>query len=614
MKKQRFLYQLANSVIRTLAASVVFVLFLHSIFSTSFVGRAVREDGGTYGRTMNIPDSPWKHLLVFVLVSLLCAVIGRICRRRQEGQGSGMVWLKHGRAGTVSAGQENHGGTGGRMEMEYGKGTSLYWLSLVLFGMGILWIALTQMRPGSDPAKVYAIALEWRAGDFSAFEEGNYLFCYPFQAGIVLFYYLLTFLYGTKSYIGPQVVNAAALAVIYLLLSLMARSFWKKERRLPVLVYVALMCWTPLFFFVTYVYGILPGMACSLGMVYLAVRYVETREYWYMVPAALCIGIATVLKMNCLIYLVAATCFMVYDMADTLLQNKENRDKWKKCISSAAFVALMWFSVWGCGRLSQAWVEHLSGYDMPEGEVMISWVVMGLQEAPKGPGDYNGYNGDVFARNNYDTKLATEQSFTDLRKIIKRMTENPLDEGVTFFARKTAYQWNDPTFISMERMRGRKSAVEIAAPVRSLIEGKGSVALSVWLNYVQTLVWSGILLYLFLNWNSRNLYELMGIVIFLGGYLFHMVWEASASYTIPYFAVIIPYAVKGFYDWAKTLGVAGGKRTAELRLDKKAAVCAVGVAAVLVLTFCFTRTNLFHRTIALNDGAEAVGQYYHQND
>lgn len=586
MKKQRFLYQLANSIIRALTASVIFVLFLHSIYSTSFVGRAMREDGSTYSTTMNIPDSPWKHLLVFVLVSVLCAVIGRIYRHRQEKCGGMKA-----RAGC-------------------GDGAALYWLSLVLFGAGILWIALTQMKPGSDPAKVYAIALEWRAGDFSAFEEGNYLFCYPFQAGIVLFYYLLTFLYGTGSYIGPQVVNAAALAVIYLLLSLMARSFWKKERGLPVLVYVAFMCWVPLFFFVTYVYGILPGMACSLGMVYLAVRYVETRKYRYMVPAALCIGIATVLKMNCLIYLVAVVCFMVYDVADTLLQSGVRREKWKKCLASAAFMALMWFSVWGCGRLTQAWVERLSGYDMPEGEVMVSWVVMGLQEAPKGPGDYNGYNGDVFSRNNYDTKLATEQSLADLRKIIKRMAENPLDEGVTFFARKTAYQWNDPTFISMERMRGRKSAVEIAAPVKSLIGGKGSVALAVWLNYVQTLVWSGVLLYLFLNWNSRNLYELMGIVIFLGGYLFHMVWEASASYTIPYFTVIIPYAVKGFYDWAKMLGRIDGKKKMGLRFDKRTGVCILGVAAVLVLVFCFTRTNLFHRTIALDDGVEAVRQYY----
>ena len=192
------------------------------------------------------------------------------------------------------------------------------------------------------------------------------------------------------------------------------------------------------------------------------------------------------------------------------------------------------------------------------------------------------------------------------------MWENPLDEGVTFFARKTAYQWNDPTFISTERMRGRKSAIEMAPPVRSLIEGKGSVALSVWLNYIQTLVFTGVLLYLFLNWKSRNLYELMGLVVFLGGYLFHMVWEASASYTIPYFTVMIPYAVKGFYDWAKVIVNLGERPREGIRMNRKAAVCAMGVAALLVLVFCFTRTNLFHRTIALDDGAEAITQYYHR--
>jgi len=583
MKKQQIIYQLANSTIRIPAAAAVFVLLLHSIYSTSFVGRVMREDGSTYGKTLNIPDSPWKHLLVFMLVVVTGVIICRICRK-----------------------YENRKETHGRQERKI-----LAALCLLLFCMGAAWVGLTQMKPGSDPAKVYAIALEWRSGDFSAFEEGNYLFCYPFQSGIVLFYYLLTFLFGTESYVGPQVVNALFLAVIYLLFSLMARLFWKDEGKLPVLIYVALMYWTPLFFFITYLYGILPGMACAVGAMYLAVRYLETRRRRYMALAALCIGIATVLKTNCLIYLVAVACFMVYDAVDALLQGGHGKERIKRCVMSVGFILLMALGVWGCSGMTERYVERLSGYGMPEGEVMISWAVMGLQEAPKGPGDYNGYNGDVFSRNNYDTELAARQSIADLRKIIRRMMENPLDEGATFFARKTAYQWNDPTFISMERMRGRKSAIEIPAPVQSLINGQGSVILSVWLNYVQTLVLAGMLLYLLLNWNSRSLYELMGVVVFLGGYLFHMVWEASASYTIPYFAIMIPYAVKGFTDFVRILEGVVERRRVDLKFDRKKALPVLAAVAALILVVCFTKTNLFHRTIALDDGPEAVRQYYH---
>lgn len=586
MKMAEVVNRVINFIIRCLLAVIVFVLFLHSIFSTSFIGQAVNEDGSVYGRTLNIPDSPWKHLVVFVLVTAVCVVVYRLYHRNHTGRGS--------RCPVLSRRQ------------------ILILLSCIFIGVGVLWIILTQLNPGSDPAKIYEIAMQWRVGDFSAFEEGNYLFVYPFQSGIVLFYYALSFLFGTKSYIGPQIVNVIALTIVYLLLTLLARIYWKTDRNLPLLVYPALMCWIPLFFYTTYIYGILPGMACAVGSIYLSARYLETRKYGYMIGSALCIGVATVLKMNCLIYLVAVACFMLYDALDTILS--EGWGSRKKWMASVAFVILMGFSVWGCNRMTEQFVEHLSGYDMPEGEPMISWVVMGLSDAPKGPGDYNGYIGDVYSGNHYDAELAAQQSVADLGRIIRRMKNAPIDEGFVFFARKTAYQWNDPTFISMERMQGRGSAIKMKAFIRSIIDGRGSVVLSVFLNYVQTLILTGILFYLILNRSSRNLYELMGAVVFLGGYLFHMFWEASASYTIPYFAIMIPYAVKGFRDWTGWLSHAIDERGINVQMNKKTAVYAVGIMVLLLLALRIGRSRTFLSTIAADDGQEAVMQYYHQNE
>lgn len=586
MKGAASVYRIINFIIRCLLAVIVFELFLHSIFSTSFIGRAVREDGSTYSRTLNIPDSPWKHLIVFALVTAAGVAVYRLyCKSHIRER--------------FSAHSERN---------------IMFFLTCLFIGLGVLWIVLTQMKPGSDPAKIYAIALQWRDGDFSAFEEGEYLFCYPFQSGIILFYYLLSFIFGTESYIGPQLVNVAALAVVYVLLTLLARFYWKEDRKIPMLVYLALICWLPLFFFITYIYGILPGMACAVGAVYLAARYMETRGYVYMIGSALCIGVATVLKMNCLIYLVAIACFMLYDALESILSRRREKNKRRQWAASVGFVILMCVSVWGCNRVTEQIVEHLSGYEMPEGEVMISWVVMGLSEAPKGPGDYNGYIGDVFSGNNYDTELATRQSIADLRKIAGRMWNDPIGEAIPFFARKTAYQWNDPTFISMERMRGRKSAIEMLPSVKSLIEGDGSVALSVIFNYVQTLILAGILLYLILNRNSRNLYELMTAVVFLGGYLFHMMWEAGASYTIPYFTIMIPYAVKGFCDWVRAVNRLIGRRGFKLQPNKRTAVCAAGIIVVVLTALRVGGSSLFHSTIALDDGQEAVMQYYHLSD
>lgn len=152
---------------------------------------------------------------------------------------------------------------------------------------------------------------------------------------------------------------------------------------------------------------------------------------------------------------------------------------------------------------------------------------------------------------------------------------------------------------------------------------------SLLLNDLQTLIWAGALLYVLLRWNSRNLYELMGAVVFLGGYLFHMIWESGASYTIPYFAALIPYAVCGMAEWVEFME----KRIAQLRGmahdregnapvreegpsargRKRKLLMAAAAAAFFLLVAAFTRTNLFDRTIALNDdlqGSDASDQFY----
>ena len=595
MAQNHVFHRIINGMIRIMLAGALFLLLLHSVFSTSFVGTLVLEDGSWQERTLNIADNPLRHLLLFVVFSTILFLVRKVWRRVHVRVTANIFWI----------------------------------FTVITLAAGTAYVLMTQLYPGSDPAKVYAIAMQWRQGDFSAFQEEGYLFCYPFQSGIVLFLYLLSFLFGEGNYVGPQLVNVICLAVIY---GLLAKLFplsgdveevgGGKEHGLQTAVYLSLFAWTPLAFYVTYLYGILPGMALSLGAVCFALRYLCTRQYRYITAASLCMGLATVIKMNCLIYLIAIACFLVYDAIDLLFLSKgEHRRKW---MASLLFIACMGLSVVVCGKVNDRLVERITGQELGEGEVMLSWIVMGLQEAPLGPGGYNGYISNVFTANHYDTEQVTEASLEDLRTIMTRMSENPLDEGLPFFARKTAFQWNDPTFICLDRTRGRKGAVTMPVWLKSLIYGRGSVYLSILLNYMQTLILLCALLYILFRWRSRNLYELMGAVVFLGGFLFHMFWESSASYTIPYFILLIPYAVCGMAEWMRYLEtvIEGIGKKENMAVEeqgngkKKAILCGAALAFVLLLT-AFTRTNLFDRTIALNDdlqGIDVSDQFYKRGD
>ncbi len=610
MNQKTVFYRLVNSFIRIMLAGALFLLLLHSLFGTGFVGKIILADGSEQERTLNIADSPLRHFFLFVFFSASLFLARRLWQalrdrdplRRMTGRGS-LIFR------------------------------GLIFLTLLA---GTAYVLATQLEPGSDPAKVYAIAMQWRQGDFSAFEEGGYLFRYPFQSGIILFFYLLSYPFGVGNYVALQLVNVVCLAVIYGLLAKLSVFFWPRKG-LQNVVYVGLLLWTPLAFYVTYLYGILPGMALSLGAVWFAARYLSERRYRYIALSSLCMGLATVIKMNCLIYLIAIACFLAYDFLDLMFLSKDahvsKESRRKKGMVSLLFILCLAGSVVVCTGGCNRMVERVTGQRLSEGIPMAAWVVMGMQEAPLGPGGYNGYISEVFTEAAYDAERTAEASKRELWAIAERMTKDPLSEGLPFLARKTAFQWNDPTFICLDRTRGRKAAVNIPAPLRSLIYGRGSVRLSLRLNDMQTLIWIGALLYVLLRWNRRNLYELTGAVIFLGGYLFHLFWESSASYTIPYFVLLIPYAVCGMEEWvefmerqiARLRGTecADGKRAPGQEEKCSEAPGQRGRAgkvltAVLTVVFCllfvaFTRTNLFDRTIALNDdlqGIDASDQYY----
>ena len=167
MKVQKYLYDIANSLIRILAALIVAGIYLQSLFSTSFIGVITLEDGSKLGTGLYVADKPWKHILILLVVVAAGLLLYRGYRYWRAKRPNG-VSVK----------------------------TAFYCLSMITLCMGVLLVVATQMAPVSDPNKIYRIALQWREQDFSSYAEGGYLFRYPFQAGIVLFYYLLSFVLG----------------------------------------------------------------------------------------------------------------------------------------------------------------------------------------------------------------------------------------------------------------------------------------------------------------------------------------------------------------------------------------------------------------------------------
>ncbi|MDD5872364.1 MAG: hypothetical protein PUD90_02710 [Clostridia bacterium] len=66
------------------------------------------------------------------------------------------------------------------------------------------------------------------------------------------------------------------------------------------------------------------------------------------------------------------------------------------------------------------------------------------------------------------------------------------------------------------------------------------------LDIFQTLVYAGTFAWLWYGRKNITFEQMILGICLIGGFLFHIVWEAKGQYTMVYFLLIIPYAVEGW--------------------------------------------------------------------
>jgi hypothetical protein len=151
-------------------------------------------------------------------------------------------------------------------------------------------------------------------------------------------------------------------------------------------------------------------------------------------------------------------------------------------------------------------------------------------------------------------------------------------EALRFWGTKIASQWNDPTFQCFWIYKDKRSEGNHIQWAQTIFSGNRRLVQL--LNYLQSVILGGTLLYLLCNWRKLDLPQLLLPIYFLGGFFFHLLWEAKAQYTFTYFAVLIPYAVLGFRSFAEEAAALKTARGGLGRARKLLCILAIMIALV----------------------------------
>ncbi len=299
---------------------------------------------------------------------------------------------------------------------------------------------------------------------------------------------------------------------------------------------VMLVFYFPYAFLVTNLYGDHIGYGFSMMAVYFCIKYLKYRETKNVVWMGICIALGICFKQNCMIILAGMVCILCVDVVH------QGRIQWKRLLWVVLFLA-------GVGilcSLPKQYISAVSGLELGEGNSKLAHIAMGLQDTGRAPGWCNDYNIDVFVENNYSKAATAEASLENIKASLNDFITHPL-KAWSFFHRKWALEWNNPTFECFNAQNLRISVVELSSLIKSTINdgGKVNILAIAWMDGWQTVLLFGMLLYLICA-KDADVKTLLPAICFIGAFLFWTFWEAKPRYVVPYFLFMIPYSFAGY--------------------------------------------------------------------
>lgn len=440
-------------------------------------------------------------------------------------------------------------------------------VSFVLYGiLLVLFVFHAEMAPIADQYWVQEAGRQMSCGEFTLFEKNQYMAYYPNQYGLAYLWYCI-FKLTTKAQEFFYLLNVAAiLAIVYVGNEIGNVMFGNDKGEKQYVYGWTFMLFFPLFEYVTFLYNIMIGMAfCMLGILFLLKYIKRGRKFRDILLSCVFLGLSVLIKQNYIIAVVGCILILLYDLL------KQHSKK------TAAFLIGIVVCVVGFSSLLNYRVEKITNIPVSKGIPSIAWATMGIQEGFIYTGWYNGYNLNTYLANDGDVEQTKEIATKDFKERMEYLVKNPA-YTVNFFKEKLLSQWNNPTFqcIWINNLSGRtENGIAIKEtyikPVEGILQEPGDEGMFRYMDLYQGIILLGCFLWILQSRKVIDFTQLVFAIIFVGGFLFHIIWEAKCQYGLPYFMMLFPYAVVGYKNMDQTFREGGMVKTlyGKLRGDKK---------------------------------------------
>lgn len=372
----------------------------------------------------------------------------------------------------------------------------------------------------------------------------EYIQGYKQQIPLAFIYSIFFKIIHTDWMFALRGLNVIANIFIVIALYKISKQLSKKHKTNKSFLLTLILTFISLPMLATFIYGDIPGLALSLFSVYYIMRYTETKKFRYGIISAAFAMLGYMMRMNSLIFIIATVMYLCMDWFEKIKeQNKEIADskEAEKVVDDSVkqnrlksnilgFAMIIVFIVISIIPASIVENHYMNKYGMDKTKAYprISFFLLGMSESHRANGWYLEDIGETALKNPQEVK---EEYKGKIKERLQYFTQN-IGYTFKFYTDKIISMWSENTYSSV--MNNKTSSND---KIVNMIE-----PLTFYQKILLILATLCSLIVMIQNRKNMSLEILFLVTIFIGGFAFHILWEAKSRYIIPYIIAILPLA------------------------------------------------------------------------
>lgn len=417
--------------------------------------------------------------------------------------------------------------------------------------VNVLWIQTTKVEPVADQKVVHELAQKIANGEEEQLKKSEYLERNPQQIGTSYFIATIYNIFNSTNHQIIQYINVLCNIVSIIFMYLIMKQFLKEYKFNTWIYFIISFTFMPLILLSTFVYGDYIGLMLSCVGIYMIMKYADKQKVRYLFVSAMLLALSYIVKSNYLIFVLAIIIYLVLDF----LKKKD----WKKILFIALFILITLLP----NTILKNVISNKLELDKNRSIPTSAYIYMGMNEGSRSNGWYNqtmdyAWTNIDDARTHYPERI---------KERVTELVESPL-YTVKFYAKKVISMWTEVQFGSIWynlpfQANNHEEFLNLMSEdsvFLSVCQGKVNSMLEIFQRAIVLLLLLGTLLAIWKNRKDINLNLILLLTIFLGGFFFHIIWEAKSRYILPYVFILIPVSIIGIEEVINKLFVHINKR------------------------------------------------------